>query len=129
MAVMTYKPGTMAAHSRRTFAACVAIAAGLALSQAAAAATFITDSAIGTAGDSLQERTYAGTEYTRDMVSLGSAPLKFTLVWTDPAGTVQAAGLDVSTPVLVHDLDLWVTGPGGTYYPWTLNPASPTSAA
>jgi len=40
MAVMTHKPGTMAAHSRRTFAASVAIAAGLALSQAAAAATF-----------------------------------------------------------------------------------------
>ncbi|MCU0979313.1 MAG: S8 family serine peptidase, partial [Pirellulaceae bacterium] len=102
---------------------------GWGLVDAAAAATFITDSAIGTAGDSLQERTYAGTEYTRDMVSLGSAPLKFTLVWTDPAGTVQAAGLDVSTPVLVHDLDLWVTGPGGTYYPWTLNPANPTSTA
>ena len=99
------------------------------LADAAAAATFITDSALGAAGESLQERTYSGTEYTEEIVSPGTEPLKFTLVWTDPAGTVQAAGLDVTTPVLVNDLDLWVTGPGGTYYPWTLNPASPTAAA
>ena len=40
MAVMTHKTGTTAAHSWRTLAACLVIAAGLALSQAAAAATF-----------------------------------------------------------------------------------------
>ena len=35
----------------------------------------------------------------------------------------------IATSVLVDDLDLWITGPGGTYYPWTLDPLNPSAAA
>jgi len=59
----------------------------------------------------------------------GSDPLKATIVWTDPAGTAHGSGLDETTSVLVNDLDLWITGPGGTYNPWTLDPPNPSNAA
>jgi hypothetical protein len=60
----------------------------------------------------------------------GSGPLVATLCWTDPAGTEQST-LNSSTPALVNDLDLRITGPGGTptYYPYILNPAQPSNAA
>jgi len=96
---------------------------------AANAAMFVSGAAGASTTDYLAEASYGGSDWTLDVSSDGSGPLKATIVWTDPAGTPQASGLDVSTPVLVHDLDLWVTGPGGTYYPWTLNPASPASSA
>ena len=59
-------------------------------------------------------------------------PLKVTLVWTDPAGTARTglANLDNPARALVNDLDLTVTGPGGTtHLPWTLNPANPAADA
>jgi Ca2+-binding RTX toxin-like protein len=38
--------------------------------------------------------------------------------------------LDETTPVLVNDLDFWIVGPDNTiYYPWTLDPANPSSPA
>ncbi|MCI0645202.1 MAG: S8 family serine peptidase [Chloroflexi bacterium] len=40
----------------------------------------------------------------------GSQPLRLMLVWTDPPASLSAAAQ------LVNDLDLVVTGPGGTYY-------------
>lgn len=55
--------------------------------------------------------------------------IKATMVWTDPPpalGALPGPGLDDPTPVLVNDLDLWLTGPGGTYYPWTLDPDNPS---
>jgi len=74
---------------------------------------------------------YSGTVWTLDLFSAGTTALKATLVWTDPApATLPGAGLDDPLSVLVNDLDLWITGPGGTfYYPWTLNPANPSAAA
>jgi hypothetical protein len=42
----------------------------------------------------------------------GNAPLKVTLVWTDPAGI--ARGVSDPTPELVNDLDLRVTTPTGS---------------
>ena len=29
----------------------------------------------------------------------------------------------------MNDLDLWITGPGGPYRPWTLDPANPSLPA
>ncbi|MEQ1749043.1 MAG: S8 family serine peptidase [Prosthecobacter sp.] len=55
-------------------------------------------------------------------------PIRVTICWTDPAGTAQG-GLDNSTANLVNDLDVRVTGPGGTTLPYVLNPASPGTAA
>jgi hypothetical protein len=49
--------------------------------------------------------------------------LKVTLAWDDVPGT------PLVDPALVNDLDLLVTGPGGTYYPWTLDPSMPDQPA
>ena len=102
---------------------------GWGLVDAAEAATFITDSFNSANQAFLEEREYGGSAWTKDFVSSGTEPLKATIVWTDPEGASHGGGLDIPTPVLVNDLDLWITGPGGTYYPWTLNPASPTDPA
>ncbi|HOH30071.1 MAG TPA: GEVED domain-containing protein, partial [Candidatus Hydrogenedentes bacterium] len=55
----------------------------------------------------------------------GVDPIRATLCWTDPSGPAQD-GLNVSTPVLVNDLDLRVYGPGGAvFYPYTLDRLHP----
>ncbi len=104
---------------------------GWGLVNAAAAATFISDAATADTTSYLEERSYGGSAWSLDLVSNGTQPLKATIVWTDPAPTVlPGSGLDDPTPVLVNDLDLWITGPGGaTYYPWTLDPLNPSAAA
>ncbi|MGI8907083.1 MAG: S8 family serine peptidase [Candidatus Sumerlaeaceae bacterium] len=54
----------------------------------------------------------------------GPGTLKVTLAWDDPAGAAN------TTPELVNDLDLVAISPSNvTNYPWTLNPASPATAA
>ncbi len=58
----------------------------------------------------------------------GIDPIRVTLCWTDPEGPVQS-GHDSTTSVLENDLDLKITGPGGTYYPYSLNRAVPTANA
>lgn len=54
-------------------------------------------------------------------VPAGSPSVKVTLVWDDPAGTVNA------NPALVNNLDLTLLEPDGvtTHFPWVLNPARP----
>jgi len=59
---------------------------------------------------------------------------KFTIVWTDPAGTPQTNAIDDTTARLVNDLDLEVLSPTGiTNFPWVLDPdltnESPTTRA
>lgn len=49
----------------------------------------------------------------------GGSPLRVTLCWTDPAGT-QKTGHENRTKTLVNDLNLKVTGPGGTHYPYVM---------
>lgn len=57
-------------------------------------------------------------------VSEPNSPLKVTMAWDDPPGAVN------TIPQLVNDLDLKVISPTGvSYYPWTLDPANPSSAA
>ncbi len=96
---------------------------------AAAAANLLTDTTDDTPTNWVQENTYSGSEWTWELYSDGTEPLKASIVWTDPAGTPQGSGLDVETPVLVNDLDVWITGPGGTYYAWTLDPSNPSNSA
>lgn len=50
-------------------------------------------------------------------------PIKVTIAWDDPPGTPNVM------PALVNDLDLLVTGPDGTFYPWTLDPENPAAPA
>ncbi|HRJ27559.1 MAG TPA: S8 family serine peptidase [Fimbriimonadaceae bacterium] len=59
-------------------------------------------------------------------------PIKVTLIWMDPPGAVQAAGLlDPPVKHLVNDLDLKVVGGNlnSTFLPWVLNPTSPAAPA
>ena len=70
-----------------------------------------------------------GATHTRDVVALGTEPLKVTIVWTDQPGTPPAASLDPITPMLVNDLDLRITRSGSTYYPWKLDRDNPANAA
>ncbi len=58
----------------------------------------------------------------------GLTPLRATRCWTDPPGTARAV-LDDTTPNLVNDLDIRLTGPGGPYLPYTLNPSNPLGVA
>jgi PKD repeat protein len=70
-----------------------------------------------------------GGIYSRDVIALGTEPLKVTIVWTDPPGTPPPAQLDPITPMLVNDLDLRITFTGNTYYPWKCNRDVPANAA
>ena len=97
----------------------------------AAAANFLTDVASSNSTKFLSERSYTGNELSLNLFSDGSEPLKATIVWTDPEGAVQdAAELDDRTPVLVNNLDLWITdASGNVFYPWTLDPENPEASA
>lgn len=80
--------------------------------------------------DVISEQTLSnGETYTREVVAIGTEPLKVTIVWTDVPGTPPSAQLDPITPMLVNDLDLKLTRAGNTYYPWKLNRDSPSGAA
>lgn len=62
--------------------------------------------------------------------SIGDTPVNVTLCWTDPPGTPPSPSLNPTTLMLVNDLDLRVIRTSGsTYFPWTLNPASPATQA
>ncbi|OKL40639.1 S8 family serine peptidase [Pontibacter flavimaris] len=81
----------------------------------------------------LEERALKQSEtQTLEVTASGNGPLRITISWTDPKGTVTAAGtkaLNNRTPKLVNDLDVRVSGNGKDYLPWTLNPAAPEAAA
>jgi subtilisin family serine protease len=104
---------------------------GWGLVNAADAAVFISNAAVGAGGDTIIQGTYTGNSLTYRFASDGTQPIKATLVWMDPPGQVHPAGvLDVRTPVLVHDLDLSITNTAGTvFHPWTLNPEIPSAPA
>lgn len=64
------------------------------------------------------------------VTATGGVPLKVSIGWTDPAGPEQPEMLDPTNRVLVNDLDVRVVSTSGvTNYPWTLDPANPSSAA
>ena len=93
-----------------------------------AAAAIITQKS--TWADALAERTLAdGDEFQTVYHSDGTEPIKITLSWTDPAGTVGANALNNRTPKLVNDLDIRIEKDGTTYSPWVLDPDNPSAAA
>jgi hypothetical protein len=76
-------------------------------------------------GNFLEDQTAQGETFSvLVLVNPGDPELKVTLAWDDVPGTPNV------NPALVNDLDLRVFNPSSQqYYPWTLNPLSPSSAA
>ena len=67
----------------------------------------------------------SGTQITfNNLYSDGTQPIKITLVWDDLPPVNFTTG-----PILMRDLDVRLTKDGVTYYPYKLNPASPSAAA
>lgn len=61
-----------------------------------------------------------GQTYTLNVDSDGSSPLMASISWTDPAGTANTGTTNLSTPVLVNDLDIRVSKGATTYNPYRL---------
>ncbi len=62
-----------------------------------------------------------GQSYTINVQSDGTSPLLASISWTDPAGVVTNTGTNnLSTPVLVNDLDIRVTQNSSTFTPYKL---------
>lgn len=92
------------------------------------AANIITNKATNTA--ILDELTLAtSTTYTKTLTVSGTDPLMVSISWTDRPGIANTGTLDPTTSNLVNDLDIRITKDDVTYFPWTLNPATPTAAA
>lgn len=79
----------------------------------------------------IEEQLAQDEVYTFSVKADGINDLVASVTWTDPAGTSPQQGInDVTTPMLVNDLDLRISTDGGdTFFPWKLNPASPGAAA
>ena len=94
-------------------------------------ATSVITSSYNQKTDTIVEKTLtSGTPYTISVVASGNGPLKATIAWSDPTGTVDNVNVfNNPTPKLIHDLDLRIATGSSTYYPWVLNPNNPTTAA
>ena len=68
----------------------------------------------------IQELTLNQGQTYQITVSAGGGPLFASICWTDPAGTINTGTANLTTPVLVNDLDIRVTQGGNTYNPWAL---------
>ena len=74
-------------------------------------------------GDAIiEERTLNnGSSYAMDILANGTEPLQVSITWTDPAGPVLTSTTpNITTPVLVNDLDARLTQAANTFYPWRL---------
>ncbi len=78
----------------------------------------------------IKEESYApATPYTLTVQATGDVPLIVTNVWTDPAGTVPAFGVDPTDIILVNDLDMNINDGTTTWYPYLLDGQNPDAAA
>lgn len=87
-----------------------------------AAADVIKLHADGNGGGHMLESTINDTTTTSEDHSFdwdGNSPLRVTICWTDPASD-EIDGHDNRTKALVNDLNVKVTGPGGTHYPYVM---------
>lgn len=53
-------------------------------------------------------------------VDAAGGPLLASICWTDPAGTINTGTINLTTPVLVNDLDIRVTQAASTFFPYAL---------
>lgn len=82
-----------------------------------AAAEAISDNGSGSIVDELTLS--PGQTYTVNVNADGSNPLMASISWTDPAGTANTGTANLTTPVLVNDLDIRVSN-GSTFSPYRL---------
>lgn len=61
-----------------------------------------------------------GGSYSVDVTADGVNPLVASISWTDPAGTANTGTTNLSTAVLVNDLDIRVTQSSSTYSPYRM---------
>jgi hypothetical protein len=83
-------------------------------------------------GDALvDQRTLANDEkYTVSVVASGRSPLKVSICWTDPPGTVNTSNpINDRSKKLIHDLDVRIKRGNRTYLPWKLDVGFPTLPA
>ncbi|MEL6133425.1 MAG: fibronectin type III domain-containing protein, partial [Bacteroidota bacterium] len=90
---------------------------GWGLMNAKAAAEAISDEG---SSSLIQELTLSQGQSYQITVSAAGGPLFASICWTDPAGTANTGTANLSTPVLVNDLDIRITQGGSTYMPWAL---------
>lgn len=64
-----------------------------------------------------------------NVIASGNEPLMVSISWTDPAAFPVFDELDSRVPKLINDLDIVLSKNGTDYYPWKLNPISPTIGA
>jgi len=78
-----------------------------------------------------EEKLVQGQTYTMTVKSDGTTPLKASITWTDIPGLANLGDLgnNNSTPALVNDLDIRITRNSSTYYPWKLDPVTPSNPA
>ena len=82
-----------------------------------------------TSADLVYEKTLLNNQTdTYSVTASGLKPLKATIVWADVKGAIETSLNDPNSR-LVNDLDLKISSATTTYYPWTMNPAKPDSAA
>ncbi len=102
---------------------------GWGLLNTAAGADVITND--GVSSVIIEETLEPGDVYTLSVQSDGVNDLMASITWTDPPGTLLPSGVPNNrTPSLVNDLDIRISDDGGmTFFPWKLDPTSPTAAA
>lgn len=90
---------------------------GWGLINAKAAADLILANKASLGSPKISENSLSNAQNTRSVTYIwdGTSPIRATLCWTDPAGSVETAS-DSRTPNLVHNLDLKITGPTGTVF-------------
>lgn len=63
--------------------------------------------------------------YTKSIYSEGTEPIMVSISWTDRPGTANSGSIDPTNLNIVNDLDVRVIRGTNTFFPWTLNPATP----
>jgi len=78
----------------------------------------------------IEESSINNTETkTFNILATGDEPLKVSISWTEPVGTVINNDENNRTAQLVNDLDVKLTMDGTDYFPWKLSPISPSTGA
>jgi serine protease AprX len=68
--------------------------------------------------------------FTKSVYASGTEPLMVSVSWTDRAGTANTtSAIDPTNLNLVNDLDVRIVRNATIHFPWTLDPANPSSAA